>query len=141
MPITAQLAARPASHIAVRNYGVTDIPEGTAVIWDLVNVDPMKAQGIVVPAAAGAVAPAAGITADTIKAGGWGRLAVSDGEAVAVADGAIAMGDYVQISSTAAKMGRVKTLVAASGAQLGRAMNAAADGDPVVIELAIAKSA
>jgi hypothetical protein len=140
MAIQSQLAERPGSCIAVKNYSLTDIPEGTAVLWDLLNVDPTLPQGIVVPTAAGAVTPVAGVTDEVIYAGKLGKMKVT-GEKTCTSDGALAMGAFVQISSAAAKMGRVTTLVGASGGQLGQARNAAADGDPVVIEILIAKSA
>ncbi len=141
MAIYSQLAERPGDGIAVKNYGVADIPEGTAVIWDAVtNIDPQLPQGILVPTAAGAVVPVAGVTDELIKAGRTGRLRIN-GEKTCVAHGAIAMGAWVQISSTSAHMGQVKTLVGASGGQLGQARNAAADGDPVVIEILLAASA
>lgn len=138
MTIYSQLAERPGDDIAVKNYGVADIPEGTAVLWDLTNVDPQQPQGIVVPGSGGSMTPQAGITTEVIKAGGIGRLRVN-GEKTATAEGSLAVGDWVQVSSTSAKMGRVKAL-ATAGAQLGRCMNSAADGDPVVIEILIAKS-
>lgn len=140
MTINSQLAERPGSCIAVHNYSGADIPEGTGLLWDLVNVDPQLPQGVVVPTAAGPMVKVAGFADEEIKAGKTGRLKIS-GEKTAIAHGAIAMGDFVQLSSTAAHLGQVKVLVAASGAQCGQARNAAADGDPVVIEILIAASA
>ena len=138
--IFSQLAERPGSCVAVKNYSLADIPEGTAVLDDLVNVDPKNPAGIVVPTAAGAMKPVAGVADELILAGKMGKIRIT-GEKTCIAHGAIAMGDFVQPSSTAGKEGQVKVLVGASGAQLGRARTAAADGDPVVIEIVIAASA
>lgn len=138
-PIYSQMAERPGSCIPVKNYSLLDIPEGTGLIWDLVNIDVQQPAGVVTPLAAGPVLKVAGFADEMILAGKMGKMRIT-GEKTATADGAIAMGDFVQLSSTATKMGHVKVL-ADAGAQCGQARNAAADGDPVVIEILIAKSA
>lgn len=140
----------PNGDIPVKNYAsTTAIPSGTAVLWDATAGNTgtsQQAPGIFVPASAGAITGTAGVLIDTLVAaptattpGAAGRLRRM-GSAVCVADGTIAAGAKVMVSSTSGKMGRVKTYT--GGAEyLGDAPNGAADGDPVLVEISIGKGA
>jgi hypothetical protein len=125
--------------ITCKNYGGTDIPAGTGVLADTTNVQGSNAApGVVVPTAAGGVAGTFGIAMETIPAGKNGRVMYAGGYPM-IADGAITAGNFVQISDTATKMGRVK-LCGAATIQIGRAVGSAADGDPVLVIIDIAKN-
>lgn len=118
--------------LTARNAGGTDIPANLFVLVDTAN--PPTGDNVVavkLPTAAGGVTGTWGITRTIIKAGGNGSVCILGGEVVK-ADGAITVGDYVQASDTALKLGYAKTKGAGieSG---GRAMNSAADGEDVLI--------
>src|SRR5438309_11611004 len=115
------------------NYSVTDIPAGTAVIVDTSNAEALFSRpGVKIPAtAATGITGHVGITIDKLVANGKqpGRVRRL-GSAVCTASGTIAYGAWVTVESASGKEGRVR--VKTSGEeQLGQAMNAAADGDPV----------
>jgi len=126
--------------VTCQNYGVTDIPANTAVLFDTSN-PPSGAGvfGVVVPTTSGAVTPVAGITVERIPAGGQGRLRMLGG-GVTTASGSITVGDTLQVDSASGKEGRVKTQTSATQ-QIGLALNSAADGDPITVWIFIAKNA
>ena len=114
------------------NYGGTDIPAGTGMLMDTVNVQSSNlAPGVVVPTAAGGVVGTLGIAIETIPAGKNGRVRLY-GAYPMICDGAITAGAFVQVSDTAGKMGRVKTK-GAGVIQLGQALGTGADGDPILV--------
>ena len=118
--------------LPAHNYGGTDIPAGTGVLLDTVNIQGSNAApGVVVPTAAGGVLATFGIAIETIPAGKNGRVRVYGGYPM-ICDGAVAVGAFVQISDTAGKMGRVKTK-GAGLIQLGQALGTGADGDPILV--------
>jgi hypothetical protein len=126
--------------VTCKNYGGTDIPSGSGVLLDTTNVQGSNsAPGVVLPTAAGGVAGTLGIAMETIPAGKNGRVMYAGGYPM-IADGAITAGNFVQISDTAAKMGRAK-LCGAATIQLGQALSTAADGDPVLVLIDKAKNA
>ncbi len=112
-----------------------DIAAGQGVLLD----SSQSNRAVKLPAAAGGVAGTIGVTLDTIKNGAWGRVRLL-GSAVMIADGAITAGDTVQISDTAAKMGRAKVAAAATR-QLGIALTTAADAAEVEVWIDRAKNA
>jgi len=75
---------------------------------------------------------------ETIPAGKTGRV-MYIGAYPMIAEGAITAGNFVQVSDTAAKMGRAK-LCGAATIQLGQALSTAADGDPVLVLIRVAKN-
>lgn len=121
------------------NPAVTAIPAFTAVVFDTANPptgdQPMS---IKIPAAAGSVAAPAGITMQAIPAGGIG-LVRRYGVAKATSHGAVAIGDFVQVSSTAGHEGQVKTTGGAT-ATLGQCIRGATD-DEVLVALSFALNA
>lgn len=134
MPIVNQVASIPVpgGDQPFKNYGLTDIPANTAVLFDSVNVGDVNGPaGIVVPTNGGGVARTAGVTVERIPPGCVGRVRIFGG-AVAIASGAINPGDLVQIDDTTPKMGCVE-LAASTNQILGKAMSAAVDGDPVLV--------
>lgn len=118
--------------IPVRNAGVTDIGAGLFVLVDTAN--PPTGDNVIavkLPTAAGGVVGTFGITRTAIKAGTTGLMCAIGGEVVK-ANGVITVGDYVQASDTAAKLGWAVTKGAGieSG---GRAMNSATNGEDVLV--------
>lgn len=118
--------------ITARNAGVTDIAANLFVLVDTANPPTGdNVLAVVLPTAAGGVVGTWGITRTIIKAGGNGSVCILGGEFVK-ANGAVTVGEYVQASDTAAKLGWAK----AKGAGIesgGRAMNSAADGEDVLV--------
>ena len=116
------------------NAAVTDIPANTAVVFDTAN-PPTNDQCMTVkiPAAAGSVQAPAGITVEVIKAGYSGRVR-RYGAQKATAHGTVAIGDFVQVSSTAAHEGQVKTAGAAIGV-LGQCLRGGSDAEEVLIDV------
>jgi hypothetical protein len=114
-----------------------------AVIADSGNPEALfKAQGVKLPAtAATGITGQMGITIDKIPALGKANGRVRRiGSAVCTASGTIASGAWVAVESASGKEGRVR--VKASGEEgLGQAMNDAADGDPVRVQITIARNA
>lgn len=121
------------------NPAVTAIPAFTAVVFDASNPptgdQPMSVK---IPAAAGSVAAPAGITMQAIPAGGIGLVRMY-GIAKATAHGTLALGEFVQISSTAGHEGQVKTCGAAT-ASIGRCVYGGTDTD-VQVALSFAPNA
>jgi hypothetical protein len=115
-----------------KNYGGSDIPSNTGVLLDGTNLgtaaDP---PGVVVPTASGGVAKTIGVTLETIKAGGQGRVRVLGG-AVCVANAAISPGDLVQIEDAATFMGRVKVATSTNHI-LGKALSSAVQNGSVLV--------
>lgn len=116
------------------NAGVTDIPANTFVIIDTATPPVNDAVWAVkIPASGGGVAGTIGITRTVIPAGKTGLVCHVGGEWTK-ADGTITVGDYVQASDTATKMGRAKAK--GTGVESGgQAMNSAADGEDVLISV------
>lgn len=131
----------PGGDVPVLNYGASDIPSNTAVLWDTTagNVN-----GVVVPTAAGGVAGTAGVTMAVIPAktngipgNGTVRRA---GCANVVCNGAVTAGNYVRADDTASHLGQVKAVTAAGTTQseiLGQARMTRADGEYVPVLLAL----
>lgn len=121
------------------NPAVTAIPAFTAVVFDAANPptgdQPMTVK---IPAAAGSIAAPAGITMQAIPAGGIG-IVRRYGIAKATAHGTLAIGEFVQISSTAGHEGQVKTC-AAGTASIGQCARGATD-DEVHVALSFAINA
>lgn len=121
------------------NPAVTAIPAFTAVVFDAANPptgdQPMTVK---IPGAAGSVAAPAGITMQAIPAGGIG-LVRRYGVAKATSHGTLAIGEFVQISSTAGHEGQVKTCAAAT-ASIGQCVRGATD-DEVQVALSFAINA
>lgn len=130
----------PGGDIPVRNYGVTDIPANTAVLWDTSNVgDAQHAPGVVIPTAAQSVAETAGITHTVIPAGGSGTLRRL-GVEFATAGVTIALGDFLLVSSVASHLGQVTNVDAGSLVVLGQAYSSGVAGDPIKVLLGIHKN-
>lgn len=130
----------PGGDVTFHNYGGSDIPDGTIVLYDTSNPGSLtQAPGCVVPTASGAVSPVAGITIGVIPAGGAGTVRQL-GAAAVTADGSVTSGDSIQASNTASKMGRGKTC-GAGIEQVGKAYGNASDGDQFVVILHIARNA
>jgi hypothetical protein len=125
------------------NYSATDIPAGTAVIFDTSNAEALfSTPGVKIPATgATGITGHVGITIDKLPALGKfpGRVR-RIGHAVATASGSIAAGAWVTVESATGKEGRVRTKTTGEES-LGQAMNAAADGDPVRVAIEIARNA
>lgn len=122
---------------ACLNLGGTTITPGMAVMWDAANPFSASQTGIcVIPTTAGAYAY--GVALDTAATGQQLRVQVSGLVGVFnSAAGAIAAGAIVDADTG----GQVKSFVAATP-QLGQALNSAvSQGDPVLIEIRIAKNA
>jgi hypothetical protein len=117
------------------NFGAIDIPEDRGVV-----LDPARDNGILLPAAGGPVAGAIGITMDRVPAGATGRVRCLGTKRV-FADGPISRGEDVQLSSTAGKEGFVRVAAAPGVGVVGRALMAAADGEPLAIWLFLSKNA
>jgi hypothetical protein len=120
--------------------GGTDIPAGLVVIFDGSNPEGLDTPaGVILPAVAASASTArvAGITIDTLTAatGFPGRVRYLGG-AVCTANGTIATGTAVTVSTAAGKVGWV--IAAATGNLIvGYAENDAVDGDPIVIRMHI----
>lgn len=113
-----------------KNWSTTvTIPDGTGVLFDTTNAATGDyPPGIVIPSSGGGVVGTYGVAIESIGPGKIGKVMVS-GAVEMTADGAITAGNYVQVSDTATKMGRVK----AKGAtleQLGQSLNTVTDGQP-----------
>lgn len=131
--------AVPGGDLPFYNGTGADIPEGSAVLFDATVAGTQGEPACKLPAAAGGVAGTLGVAINTIKNGTRGLVRML-GSAILLADGSIAAGAIVQASDTAAKMGRAKTAGAALP-QLGIALNAATDGNPVHVWIDRAKNA
>lgn len=132
----------PGQDIPVRNYGGTDIPANTGVLWDTANAGGSQlAPGVVVPSSnGGSVARTAGITHTVIPAGGSGLLRVGGTEwATASSAGAITIGDPLYISSLTGSFGQL-TNVGTAIVQVGWARTSCAAGDPVKCAVQICKN-
>ncbi len=122
--------------VAFKNYSGTEIPSGTAVLFDGTNKgDVNNAAGIVVPTASAGVAKTAGVTVERIPSLGTGRVRMLGG-AVAVANATLNPGDLVQIDDTALHMGEVKA-AASTNELLGKALSAAVAGDPILVWISV----
>lgn len=138
MAITSQVGRQPVSGAdrSMKNYGVTDIPAGKAVMWDTTSGN---LNGIIVPATSASTAATCGITIETIKAGFPGRVAIL-GTAVATANATLAAGDTVDVDTTSTNEGKVKAH--ASGVKsLGTACHAAVAGDQLEVLVSVCPNA
>lgn len=131
-----QFSAAPVigGDLSFKNNSGSDILAGVGVL-----IDPSNDRGVLAPTASGGVVGTIGITLETIPAGKWGRVRCY-GSAIGTAHNAVTRGTVVQISDTASHLGQIKTC-GAGVAQLGIALNSAADGDPVEVLLFLAKNA
>lgn len=139
MALNTQIASTPAySDFPFMNFGVTDIPAGTAVAIDAANTVGSGQQGIgiVLPTTDGA--KVVGVTLDKISAGTSGRVRCPTPLAMCKADGAITANTYVMSSGTSGKLGHVKTYAAGAGVtSLGIALTTATNGDEVLVMLVL----
>lgn len=118
--------------VPFKNYSLSTIPSGTAVLFDGTNKgDVNNAAGIVVPTASGGVAKTAGVTIEAIPSLGTGRVRMLGG-AVAVANATMNPGDLIQIDDASSHMGEVK-VATSTNEILGKCLSAAVAGDPVLI--------
>lgn len=126
--------------ITVRNYGGSDIPANTAVLWDTANPGtPQLAPGVTVPTSGQSVAATAGITHTVIPAGSTGLLRRL-GMDYAVAGVNVTIGDFLLVSAVASHLGQVTNVDAGALVTLGQAMSTASAGDPVKVLLGVAKN-
>jgi hypothetical protein len=126
----------PGGDVAFKNYGGSDIGANLGVLIDVSNTGTSQdPPGVVLPTVAPAQMPmAVGVTLDTLKAGGRGRVRVLGG-AVCTADGAIAYGQWVEVSNANTKLGRVR-LAQGNTPALGICISqTAADGDQLLVLL------
>lgn len=126
----------PGGDVSMKNYTVTDIPANIAVLLDATagNIN-----GVIPPATAGSVALMYGIAVEILHAGKTGRVQTL-GTAIGIASGSIAVGDSLTVDSTLTKEGRVKTKTAGQQ-QIGKALDAVADGELVRVQMAMALDA
>lgn len=124
--------------ISVYNYGSSDIAANLAVEVDTTNLpDPANGKhgyGVQLPASDGDFP--FGVTVETIKAGGAGRVQVS-GIIPCVASGTVTAGGSVMVEGTT---GKVKTQ-SGSNSQLGQALTTAATGLQVAVKIEISINA
>lgn len=118
------------------NYSGADIPAGSVVKIDTTNVpSPTKGAGVVVTAATTDVP--IGIAVDKIPANGaYAAKVRCCGQAVAIANGAVTVGDLLMPNAA----GAVSTQTAGKP-QIGVALNSATNGQTVVTSIACAKNA
>lgn len=130
--------------VTMKNYGVTDIPSNLGVLFDLSHVQTGgdNPPGCVLPTATAGVAATAGVTQETIKAGGVGRV-IFNGTVPMTSDGTITAGGYVQVSDTSLKLGYAKArgALGVTVEQLGQAITSSTDGQPVLVFLSKAATA
>lgn len=117
-----------------KNTSVATIAAGLVVLYDASNPEALFAPpGVVLPTqGATGITKIAGITLDPIEAGKVGRVR-NLGAAVTTANGTIATGNYVMVSTAASKVGWVMALAGTGEIAVGQALNDAADGDPVLV--------
>jgi hypothetical protein len=112
------------------------IPEKRFALIDTTNV--MAAgvpMGVKPVATAGAIKPFFGVAIAAVVAGAMGTFQ-RKGVAVCQAAGTITAGDYVKISSTSGKEGKVVTASTSTvGDVVGQALTSAADGDDILVDL------
>lgn len=118
--------AHPVNVICFNN-AATAIPKGYAVLWETVAGYP---RAVILPTAGAGRARTAGVTAEAIPAGGFGKVTVH-GHALAYAGAVLATGDKVMADDTAGHEGEVEASSAAAATEeLGWCSQAAAaDGD------------
>lgn len=122
--------------LAVKNYGVTDIPAGVGVNLDtghlissgVVTDDSI---GVVVPTASATVIEAIGVTLEVIKAGGTGRVRTT-GTVEMIANGTVTADDCVMVGSTTAKLGWGATQTTGLP-QIGKALSTATNGNTFLL--------
>lgn len=138
MTVFAQVGRNPiqGGDRSVKNYGVTDIPAGTAVMWDL---GASNLNGVLAPTTSQALLPTCGITIEKIPAGKTGRVAVA-GTAVATANATLAAGAAVDIDVSAGNEGKVTTHGSATKS-LGSVCAAAVAGDAVEVQINVCPNA
>lgn len=126
--------AIPGGDITVKNYGVSDIAEGLAVILDTTNTPDGGGTPIGVTLPASDV-KSFGIAVTSIPAGKFGTVRVL-GVAIGTASGTIHMGDFLMTDSAG------KVLVAGAGKYtIGQAMSEAVTTDRVAVLIAKAVNA
>jgi hypothetical protein len=132
----AQVALPAGSHpvnIVCFNNAATAIDANRAVLFEAVSGKPFA---VALPGAGGGRAKTAGITTESIPAGGYGKVTVM-GPAIAKAGEAIASGQKVMICDVAGSEGDVILASAAAATEeLGTCLlAAAADNDLFVINV------
>jgi len=135
MAVVNQLSALPVpgGDVVLKNYGGTDIAAGYGVLFDGTNKgDAQNPPGIVLPTASGGVAKTCGVTLETIKAGGTGRVRMMGGAVAAVANATLTPGALVQISDVTAHLGEI-IAAASTNEILGKALSDAVAGDPILV--------
>ncbi|MFA4900935.1 MAG: hypothetical protein WC563_15560 [Brevundimonas sp.] len=115
------------TNIVCFNNSLVDIAKGYGVLYETVAGYP---RAVKLPGAGDAVVRAAGVTAEIIPAGGYGKVTVN-GPAIAFAGGVLTTGAKVMIGSVAGHLGEcIVTVVTATSEELGHVLQAsAADGD------------
>lgn len=115
-----------------KNYGGSAIGANLAVIVDTSNKLGGSNDGVGVALPASAGVPIVGVTLESIPAGGIGRVRCTGPIVVCKAEGSITAGTMVQASVTSSKVGWVKALTSAK-AQVGMALDDAADGEDILV--------
>jgi hypothetical protein len=135
MPVHFQLASTPLpTDLPYTNYRDVEIEAGRAVVIDAQNVlgDAGDGIGIMMPPAGPQPVPYAfGVTMEKIRARSNGRVR-TQGLVVCKADGPIAPGMRVCMSTVAGKVGWVRAKTPGEP-QLGLAQTAAVDGDDIIL--------
>lgn len=144
-----QMASVPMpSDIPVQNYSASvDIAAYQCIVLDTGNLVTNSATAlnggvsVILPTVVDSThsADAFGITQEIIKAGQTGRVRTG-GISLAIADGAITAGAWVDASTTTAKVGKVRAHVAANQT-IGIALETAADGDTIQVLVLPGKNA
>lgn len=140
MAIVSQFASTPSyADLAFKNTGVTTLVAGTPVKVDSANAISASnlASGIGVVGVAADGDGCVGVLLEDVLAGGVGRVRTA-GTVVTKADGAVTAGAFVMASATASKF--VKTQ-GAGLPTLGQALSTAADGEDVLVLLAVSANA
>lgn len=140
MAIVNQFATTPSyADLPFKNTGGSTLAAGTPVKVDSANAisasNLAAGVGVVGPAADGDVC--FGVCLEAIAAGAAGRVRTA-GTVISVADGSVTAGTFVMASATAGKF--VKTQGAGTPA-VGVAMSTAADGEDVLVLLAVSHNA
>lgn len=124
--------------ITAATYGADPIPANSVVLLDTANgMTPDNPRGVRLATAGGPNAGPWGVTVETLhaKLNGItrpGRVAVAGGINVR-ADGVVAIGDELEASDDALKLGRVRKLT--SGKGMGKAETPGVDGEFVFVRL------
>lgn len=113
-----------------KNDGVSDIAAGLGV------TDDTNDESVKLPATSGGVVQPVGVTVETLKASGVGRVRTA-GYAIMKASGTVNKGDSCKLDDASGKEGRPKATTNAGDWIIGIARSTAADGEDVVIDIRI----